>query len=557
MFKNLNIYCQGWQFDTTDEDEANFFSGVSKSAITERIDLKDFLLLNNDLKLKRNFNTTDTGYNGRNNLYFETSNIDLKLSDLEGGHGLETSVTLSTFFMLFDDTRFIKWKVEILNSGSLVWQGIVYQEGIKENFTQDNDNKTLEVLCLGWETEFKEYYSNKALPYYGLGTWSYQMPYTPPGGIFQWLSIKGKPITMLLGEIMPITMNFQSGLSSWFVADYGFLFISLSTEKQWLVKEGYQRIASQETCYGFLEKICNAMGWVWFFSVVNGEYSLTIKQRGVSSGLAQLTIPYEDFIRWEVTKHPKIVTYDYVIILDGTFLGGNLGFPEGYSIPEIGFDHRGERMAIITDKLNVTNESRHWSYMEGEAGSEDYVLKRNVGYKFSKYAGETDDNFNISVHTRGSTVANSTIETYTLPKDKILFVNGGDAGQYFTGCYMDNTSNFLWETGLDWLPMTHPMLLFKGCYGSMLFQHVGGLVSNTWTQLAQTDEWKNNFRPFLNSRLNRQVTIRVKDLITDPLQYIEVTGYNGEPFASGNKWAITSMETDLLNDITELQLSSE
>ena len=121
---------------------------------------------------------------------------------------------------------------------------------------------------------------------------------------------------------------------------------------------------------------------------------------------------------------------------------------------------------------------------------------------------------------------------------------------------MDYTSNFLWETGLDWLPMTHPMLLFKGCYGSMMFQQSGNTLTN-YQSYARTDEFKNKFRPFLNTRLNRSVTIRVKDLITDPLQYIEVTGYNEEPFASGNKWAITSMETDLLNDITELDLSAE
>jgi len=295
------------------------------------------------------------------------------------------------------------------------------------------------------------------------------------------------------------------------------------------------------------------MGWTFFWSVGDyGVYNLIIKKRGNAAGLSTYSIPYEDFIRWQVTKRPKIVTYDHVIVLDGNFVGGNLGFPEGYSVPQVGEDHRGERMVIISDKLGVENYSNHWNNIDGSVGSGGYDLQRNSGYTFCKYAGETDDDFNIIIYTKDGTTKN-----HSLPKSKILFVNGGDSGQFYTGCYVgSNTSNFLWEPGLVGTPMTHEMLLFKGCYGSMMFYQSGNDIIN-YQNYARTTEFKNNFRPFLNTRLNRSVTIRVKDLITDPLQYITVTGYNDEPFAAGNKWAITSMETDLINDITELDLSSE
>ena len=562
MFKNLNIYCQGFQFDTTDEDEANFFNSVSRSAVTDKIDLKDFLLIQ-DLKLKRNFNTTDTGYNGRNNLFFESSNIDFKLTDLEKGHGLESTVTISSFFMLFDDTRFIKYKVQIYNSNVLVWQGIVYQEGIKEDFTNDDGNKVLSVLCLGWESEFKEYFSNKPLPIWNDG-WQPQwlspeaFYYTAPGGVAGWQFQRGTKFIELLSNVINSPLTIQSGISAWYISKNGWLHNKPSSEYfNWFVKSGYDRMWTEESVYGFMEKSCNAMGWQWFFGLdITGNYNPIIKKRGGADGLSTYSISYEDFIRWEVTKHPKIITYDYVIILDGNFVGGNQGFPDGYSVPEVGADHRGERMAVVSDKLGIDNNTNHWNSITGTAGSGGYELNRSSGYVFSKYAGETDEDFNIIVYTEDG--AN---KAHTLPKSKILFVNGGDSGSFYTGCYMDSTSNFLWETGLVGTPMTDAMLLFKGCYGSMMFQQSGYNLIN-YQSYARTDEFKNNFRPFLNTRLNRSVTIRVKDLIIDPLQYVTVTGYlkggrAAKPFLPGNKWAITSMETDLLNDITELQLSAE
>ena len=551
MFKNIEIKCQGFEFDTTDESEANFFSGVTQTAVTDEIDLKDFLL-KQDLKLKRNFNTTDTGYDGRNNLFFESSNIDLKLTDLE-------STSMSTFFKLYDDTRFIKYKVQIYNSNALVWQGIVYQEGIKEEFTNDNNNKVLSVLCLGWESEFKEYFSSKPLPALDFRWQGFiETYYTQAGGTAGWEMQKAIYWSYFMDVITNSDVIVQGDLDTWRISYKGWLHNHPSSERfNWFVKSGYDRMWTEESVYGFIEKTCNAMGWTFFWSVGDvNTYNLIIKKRGNASGLSTYEIAYEDFIRWEVTKHPNIVTYDYVVILDGDFLGGNLGFPEGYSIPEIGADHRGARLAIISDKLNIDNNSNHWNSITGTAGGEDYTLNRSQGYAFSKYPGEYGDNINITIHTRGSTVANSTLKVHSLPKSKILFIDGGDTGKYYTGCYMNNTSSFAWETGLDWLPMSHPMLLFKGNYGSMMMYSTGNTLTN-WQSYSRTDEFKNNFRPFLNSRINRSVTIRVKDLITDPLQYITVTGYNEEPFSAGNKWAIISMETDLLNDITELQLSAE
>jgi len=564
MFKNLQILCQGWQFDTTDESEANFFSGVTKTAVTDKIDLIDFLLIQ-DLKLKRNFNTTDSGYNGRNNLYFESSNIDLKLSDLQTGCGLESTVTISSFFSLYDDTRFIKYKVQIYNSNSLVWQGVVYQEGIKEEFTNDDNNKVLSVLCLGWESEFKEYYSNKPLPVWNNTEWAdWSSPeafyYTAPGQTAGWQTQKGRKFGVFLQHLIASHPNLPDDIHNWYISRNGWLHNNPTSELfNWFMKSGYDRMWTEESVYGFIEKICNAMGWQWFFSTdIEGVYELTIKKRGNASGLSTYEIPYEDFMRWEVTKHPKIVTYDHVIVLDGHFIGGNQGFPDAYSVPQVGADHRGERMTIVSDKLGIDNYTNHWNSMTGKAGEYNiilgtggYELNRSSGYVFSKYAGETDEDFNIVVYTEDGTTKN-----HSLPKSKILFVNGGDSGQYYTGCYIDNTSNFLWETGLVGTPMTDAMLLFKGCYGSMMFQQSGYSLTN-YQSYARTDEFKNNFRPFLNTRLNRSVTIRIKDLITNPLQYITVTGYNEEPFAAGNKWAITSMETDLINDITELQLSAE
>jgi len=557
VIKNIKILCQGWQFDTTDEAEANFFSGVDKSAVTDEIDLVDFCLASNNLKIKRTFNTTDKGYNGRNNLFFESSNVDLKLSDLQTGCGLESSVTISSFFSLYDDTRFIKYKVRILNSGTLIWQGVIYQEGIEKTFSDTNDNEVLSILALGWETEFKEYFSNKPLPIWNTNEWAnWYSPeafyYTAPGGTAGWETQKGRTFWGWFSVLINGFVSVPTNLQNWYASKNGWLH-NKGSYQNWFVKSGYDRMWTEESIYGFMEKVCNAMGWHWFFRTdAVGQYSFTVKSRGGAVGLSTYSIPYEDFMRWQVTKHPKIITYDHVIILDGNFVGGNLGFPEGYSVPQVGEEHRGERMIIISDKLGVENYSNHWDNIDGTAGSGGYVLQRNSGYLFCKYAGETDEDFNIIVYTKDGTTKN-----HSLPKSKILFANGGDSGQFYTGCYVgSNTSNFLWETGLVGTPMTHEMLLFKGCYGSMMFQVSGTNLTN-YQSYARTTEFKNNFRPFLNTRLNRSVTIRVKDLITDPLQYITVTGYNEEPFAAGNKWAITSMETDLLNDITELNLASE
>ena len=561
MFKDIEIKCHGYLFDTTDEKDANFFSGASYTGVTDIIDLKDFLLAGSSIKVKRNFNTTDRGYNGRHNLFFESSNIDFKLTDLE-------STSLSDYFNLYNDTRFIKYIVDIWKDGQVIWKGIIKQEGIKKTFSTGNDNEVLSVLAIGWESEFKEYFSNKELPEWSSST--YQFPFqiwqTAPGGTADWETIYGRSFMYFLSSITGQQIDYESDLGDWNISRNAFLH-NKGSYKNWFIKSGYLRMWTEESIYGFMEKVCNAMGWVWYMYLLSGYdtvWGLTIKKRGGATGLSTLAIPYSDFISWSVEKNDKIVTYDYIIVLDGHFIGGNQGFPEGYSVPEVGFDHRGERMAVISDKISTENRTNHWQIIDGTAGVGDpiigsggYDLERRYGYKFAKYAGETDEYFNIKVHTRGTTAANSTTIGYSLPKERILFVNGGDSKNFYTGCYMDNTSNFLWEPGLVGTPMTDAMLLWKGNHGSMMFQQSGYDLINYQTY-TQTDEFANNFRPFLDSRKNQKVTIRVKQVITDPLQYVTVSGTTKEPFKiRGNKWAIVGMETDLLNDITELNLASE
>lgn len=152
---NYSIYCtkQTWA-STTQEKDINIFSDVSPTIDTPIL-LSDYLIDISEIE----YSFEETNYiNYTNLIYKEASDINLKTS------GIKNINYLKSYFQILEDTSFIKFLIEIKDSNSVtLYKGIVNQDALKEQFTDDDDNKIIEIQVLGFEKEFKSYYTEKKL----------------------------------------------------------------------------------------------------------------------------------------------------------------------------------------------------------------------------------------------------------------------------------------------------------------------------------------------------------------------------------------------------------
>lgn len=559
VYDQYDIICikKTWA-STVDPEDVNLFSGVQPET-EEQIDIKDYLMDMSELSY--DFDEAEKE-NGQNQLFYVASDMNFKLS------GIENNGYLKTFFGLFTNTDYIKWHVKLLPTGTstATWEGLINHESITLPLKPDNDSDIISVTALSFEKEFKEYFQGKPLPLSNdLFTGGGFVPVI--GGMGNQTRL-GMRLFTLINIIFPgTTWNFTGYLTDWVIVrdailypksfDYG------TTDNYIFIKSSYERISSNgENCYDLFRRICNAMGWVFYYK--DGQFQ--VKDR--STDIPTLTtLDVENILDIEVSKYKESTTFNHVVILDGTIDGGDGtgGNISGITEAEQPYQMRGARMQILSDKNpEGIRIGTWWQNLTG------FLLNVfNIGDKFLRYFNENDTTFNLAFHTKTGE-STWTLDRRGCNKDDMLFIDAGDTGNemwlyqvadgsgYSAGHLAPHSADAespnpanSWGGSYQ-----HYRVRFKGNYGSALvkieYLNSQFVVTETYQDYVKTNLFYNNFQKFFSSRTTRKISIKYDAVITNPVQVFQFENDTEGIYAG--EWSLNNLKINFLDETTTMEL---
>lgn len=542
--ENYDIIAYRCEWNTsTNLSDVNFFSTVQPESVIQ-IDLKQYLI---DMgKLNYTFDSSDNNGNA-NTFFYETSDVSYTIS---GGKNNEY---LIDFFGIYQDTTYIKHKIELIDKTTnvSVHQGLVSQELIETNYSSDRqNNKIIKITALGFEGETKEYYKNKLIKHNDTEiVWL-------DNRLQDILEIKdgylrqGSSVFEIFRQNLDsssISFQFEQDLYNWYMIRNPFLGKrneTIAGQSDVWIKSSYERMrAGGCTRWELIEKLCNAMGWVFYFY----DRKFHIKNRSSDYNTQEKVLDFRLFGKdWTLTKSPSSLSFDNVIVLDGILFGAN---------GSGGGDQRGARFQIFTNQDYVGAGSevsfkycgRWWKRIGSSNGSGWGLQYRPAGWRLQRYWSENNENwtYNIREYTNGINYGAININ---ISKDKILFIDSGSTkiSQWvydsFTGI------NRPFDEGGS---MSDTELAFSGNFGNSLYRIYNNSVVGTYEDYVQSSTFTNNFLKFFSSKLARKIKFKYPEIITNPLQIFTFVNDNGK---LAGTWTLNTMSIDFLNQETELEL---
>jgi hypothetical protein len=552
----IHIYCQGFEWDEgITFEEMNFFSPKPRYAITDEIDLMDYAVEVGELTY--NFENTDEE-DGINTLFFESGNITLKLSGLVPVPGIDG--TLKEFFKITGDTSNIKYKVRIEHDvHGLIFQGTVHQDGIKEQFTQGNDNEIIEVLIVGFEKEMKQYFNSVNLIsadsaelnwnsfYVGGGG---QPPHTHPYPPHIYYKRFSSIVQTLLANGFINNFSFDDDVSSWHVGKHArFVYTNNQNLGLWHNKQSYERLEVNGTKrWQWLEWTCNCMGWTYFIY----KDTFYIRNR---SGFS-LPVTEIDFkntvIEYEIGKRKPVMTYDYLMFHTGAYYGGDAAFWNQSAF-------KGERPVILTDKQSFYRNTNHFNEVFGEI-SNQYQIVNSIGYKFSKYRSEDNNLFSMYNVLHSGNGYDFLIQF--IEQGSILRISTGGSGITWSRVRLDEAQDYLYDNNQNFQDLHEYDIVYSGCAGDQLFRITSGYVTMSMNYSGRygadgyvnSNQFVQNFNKYSDNRNNIYLNVKLAVLLTNPLTNFKFINCSDTELEN-SEWGIQSIRFNLIDEITELELS--
>lgn len=523
-----------WASSTQLED-VNIFSDVQPLQ-TLIIDLKPYLVEISDITW--NLDTTDEE-DGKSNLYFEESDVRYKLS------GIVNNDYLVDFFGLYRNTSYEKYIIEIkeISSGQSIHKGIVSQELIRETFAPEEDSQVIEVTALGFLKEFKAWFKNKELLHNDTE--------------LIWEQVN--PSNILLRDSFPrwrcslqslvnqtfngtgVNFILEDDVSEWYIIKNPFLgkrvnHIGKFPDNTCWIKSSYERIrANGENRFDFIRRLCNSMGWIFYFS----DNNFYIKNRSPIE--TPFNLDWQNVIEYTLFKEPEAAQYENVMIIDGDF---SIGLP----IHEQGWGHwDGARLKLFSNSPTVRYD-RWWKDIPDDWDLIQPGVNPDINFRGQKYYNEDSTNFRyawIGANLGGFYISN----IFSLSQNNILRIDAGDTGSSAWGYDTDSGGitfprEFTYDPGED-------EIQFKGCYGQAMFKLVNNHPWTYWDYI-DTDVFFNNFQKFRSNNLARKISITYNGLISNPLQ--KYTFINNAPIGLAGEWTTVSLKINLLDKTSTLEL---
>lgn len=544
-YDNIKILCQGYQWaDSVPLEKCNFFSAEARTPFTPEIDLMDFVIKGGLGNLKYQMDDSENE-NGISELFFVSGNITLKLSGIVQLNVNDDFPTLKEFFEITSDiSDRHSYLVRMYHNEELLFQGTVYQNGLREPFNLTPNSEVISCLIVGFENELKSHLQNENLYPHTSQGWNY---------IANDNFIATRPFQNVLEANFHNPFITQYRYEADILEYYMCLHPSFKLKPElgfWHNKQGYERMfRSGMKRWDWFISTMNSMGWTFFIF----KDTLYIKNRASASN-PLVDIEFAEVAKsYELGKRKPNATFDYIMLLDGAYYGGDGAF---YGNPEIipgERPFRGERPVILTSKQQFYKSTSHFNRASGSAYDGNYDIHFDVGYEMTKYRSENDDTFGVYNITKPDNQGWAAWITL-IEQDKILRLKTGDSGIEWWRVRLDQGYDSPYDRAANFPPTVPHQLEFTGCAGSALVKRNGNFLTQNFHQhYVNSAQFINNYSKYLNNRSTIYMSAKLSGILKNPLQDYRFIN-SGYTFFDNARWAITSLEIDLEKEETSFDL---
>lgn len=593
MIDNIKIICEEWFFFTPLE-EVNFFGNhYYAPTLKKSIDLAPYLL-NQDFIIS--YRGEDIDYDGDNvslELFKYYDSITLKLSNIA-----YTDLT-QNFFRIFDkewiglEGMHTKYKVTVYIDGMKKYQGVLSPLELRYNYPSDvNERDIIDITIYSMEKEFKDYFSEKKLPdlsnLNGENLWKH----TWNTQYFGNLDFDSVSITDLLKKaynLSSYTIKSDSGINgnkpvlSWRMVKHPLIIMPVGNADgpNYIFANGYELIKENlnYNMFDFLKLLCNAMGWVFYFSFQDNDLCFTIRNR-ISSD----NTPSKVRLNWNDVKSYDISFSGYTLPLSVLkmsiveFTGGDLAFKVS-DCSSYGGTHllKGAADRVFTAAaLQREEPDKNCVFYNkmGKITGGDYKIKIFWESHISnKFAGNTDtlDHYrNVKAIRLNEVICNAVVDKnlyfpiqgrmhikagdnfFNLRKKHRYFFDSGGADYFISGESESGDFDFI----------------FAGNIGTAMFRAVDTVNQkgiepylcpvNGYTDTGgevkpycQSDQFDQNIRALLSHDANFVMEVEAAGIYDKPFATAEF--FNCEPKFAGD-YTILECYPDYVNKSTKLKL---
>jgi hypothetical protein len=558
----LKILCQRYKWNTTDIQEANFFSSVSKQSDSPEIDLVNYLTDDNEVTVNIEFEDIERD-SGSLRYFHKSSDVELQLSDLVP---VSPTETLKDFFMFFRDVRYVKWMVKIYYNNSLRYQGVIYPDDITADYENDiNARNIISLTVRGYEKEFYEYFSNKSLRnpseiwwQNSFGLWDHSFRNKTPFSVF------------LEDQFSNTKVILNDALSPWEIArdaslqarDSNYLFVPV----------GYSQIYQDDPSlsrFELFKRVCNAMGWIFYFtSQHNGTtYSpprLVINDRSDISGEI-LTFDWSSVIDYHYSRETFDTRNLWISLAPHLDLhGGDHCFFGAFPDLQKNKAHKGAHDILIrAGGVYKQLNGYHFSGITFSNDEPKYTPQRINQWKTLRFKSDDDNSKYYEVYTWDTTPVDDEykVEKFSIQKKDVLYLDVGHNSRVRRRTDFFNQNEVDFTESLE--SVTNSMFVYSGLFANMLCQfdwfsiHQTKAFSHIHSQKSYIDtgNWKNNMQALFYNYNRDYLEVTFKGIYNDPFLRLKFTG-SKPPFPPFfyNYWVVKSLSINYTNETTTFKV---
>lgn len=577
MFRDLTILCEQYDFSTVTNDvnEVNFFSGLNPTLL-DTIDLTDYIEIDkSDVTFKAKREEIDREADSLK-LFGTFDSIKLTLSNLE-------TPSIFDFFALDnnDTNQFIHYKILAYNGTELIFQGILKSNDLRYNMPYEfNDRELVDVTIYEWGKEFKDYFSNGEMPDLSTPV-NYWYSETFVGESLQLTTINSM-LVGLFGFDFDNEIIYDDGIDNENIARWRIMRVPnmgnptspTDTNFWWL--NGYDYVKSNQklSSFDFFRKLCNGMGWLFYFKIVDNQMKFIVRNRVTESAFFNgRVIDNEDVIGYttEYSQYRNKVKTIKIPVMQ--ISGGNEIFYSRNDVPtsfavESTIMHGAYDLVFSKEQTPPRQDLIYFQTALLKTGDNIYIrpIAQN-GYGYSKYYS-TDENTtryeNIFVnYTEDGDI--DFIERFEFNYDNkfLLGIDGGHNDFNATVKRrkdLDNGTATDYESGDN---ISDTDIIYTGNIASSMMREQ---ASSLWTQYialnndvvtnysyTKSAQFIANMESLLTDDSNLILNIQVKGFYPYLDDVITFTNPNNL-FPFGYSYDVISSNADYTNEVTEYSL---
>ncbi len=532
-----------WVAGTLDV-EINFFSDtVQQPNLESSIDLYDYYILDTMSDVSYSKEAVESS-GSTTSLLLECSNLNFQcITDIYSG------TDLIDYFEIFTKDKYTRYKFNYYDDDDiLIYTGILYKDGIDIDAIE---NQILSFTVIGYEKEFKEYYTNKPLEQ----STHFASVESGVNGLKYFVFESA-----LQYNFIGVDFNFTDSITNgYYMAEKPFTYLQSRTPGMHKFKD-YGDILHIKTgyeCYRldtinkftWLDSIMIPMGWVWFFYL--GK--LVIQERAAAD-YDVLELDYDNIQLTNAVSHNyNQFQVDNIIIEDGRYFDKGSDRQSVNSCFSVNDRARGlpdsehvthtltGDVAVIYSNISVyLNQFR--PFRTARIVNVNHYQLRPEGHTFTREY--LSDDYNTYLN-RTYLYRQNEVDLFTFIESRLAYnsntslilkpyINSDDnSGAIDINNIFAEDNNPYYGAGNYFKAaiqtVTNSQGFYNGSAANSIFSNDSGNLYINYEMYSQSETFRKNFRKFLKSNDEIIFEVSVKQLITNPLQNIKITNY---PYAN-------------------------